>query len=72
MTDEHRGDALGIEGHPIVETPYLDALATSGTHFTAGYSATPSHGDTFAKYHAKEILEGEGVSSVAARLLAVL
>lgn len=41
MTDEHRGDALGIEGHPIVETPYLDALATSGTHFTAGYSATP-------------------------------
>lgn len=38
----------------------------------AGYSATPSHGDTFAKYHAKEILKGEGVSSVAARLLAVL
>ena len=41
MTDEHRGDALGIDGHPIVETPYLDALAASGTHFTSGYSATP-------------------------------
>jgi len=41
MTDEHRGDALGIEGHPIVETPYLDAIAASGTHFTSGYSATP-------------------------------
>ena len=41
MTDEHRGDALGIEGHLIVETPYLDSIAASGTHFTAGYSATP-------------------------------
>ena len=38
----------------------------------AGYSATPSHGDTFAKYHAKEILKGEGVRSVTDRLLAVL
>ena len=41
MTDEHRGDALGIDGHPIVETPYLDAIAASGSHFTSGYSATP-------------------------------
>ena len=41
MTDEHRGDALGIEGHPVVETPYLDSIASSGTHFTSAYSATP-------------------------------
>lgn len=35
----------------------------------AGQSATPAHGDAFAKDAAKEILEGEGVSGVAARLL---
>jgi hydroxymethylpyrimidine pyrophosphatase-like HAD family hydrolase len=38
----------------------------------AGYSGTPAHGDAFAKDSAKEILEGEGVSGVVARLLAVL
>jgi Cof subfamily protein (haloacid dehalogenase superfamily) len=38
----------------------------------AGQSATPAHGDTFAKDSAKEILEGEGVSGVVARLWAVL
>ncbi len=34
----------------------------------AGQSATPAHGDAFAKDVAKEILEGEGVSGVVARL----
>lgn len=37
----------------------------------AGHSATPAHGDSFAKDSAKEILEGGGVSGVAARLLAL-
>ena len=41
MTDEHRGDALGIEGHPVVETPYLDSIGASGFHFTNAYSASP-------------------------------
>jgi Cof subfamily protein (haloacid dehalogenase superfamily) len=38
----------------------------------AGHSATPAHGDAFAKDSAKEILEGEGVSGVVSRLLEVL
>lgn len=38
----------------------------------AGHSATPAHGDAFAKDAAKEILKGEGVSGVVSRLLAVL
>ena len=37
----------------------------------AGHSATPSHGDVFAKDSAKEILEIEGVGGVAARLMAL-
>lgn len=38
----------------------------------AGQSATPAHGDAFAKDSAKEILEGDGVSGVVARLRALL
>lgn len=34
----------------------------------AGSSATPAHGDAFARDSAKEVLEGDGVSGVIARL----
>ena len=30
MTDQMRGDCLGIAGHPDVKTPYLDSLADMG------------------------------------------
>lgn len=40
-TDQHRGDALGIEGHPVLQTPYLDHLAVSGVRFTRAYSECP-------------------------------
>ena len=33
LTDDHRFDALGFLGHPIAETPHLDALARHGVHF---------------------------------------
>lgn len=42
MTDEQRGDCLGIAGHPDVKTPYLDSLASHGTLFTNAYSACPT------------------------------
>ncbi len=32
LTDDHRADALGFLGHPIVETPHLDRLARGGVH----------------------------------------
>jgi len=41
MTDEHRGDALGIEGHPVLQTPYLDSIGGGGFHFRRAYSASP-------------------------------
>lgn len=41
MTDQQRGDCLGVEGHPVLRTPRLDALAESGTRFTSAYSACP-------------------------------
>lgn len=41
MADEHRRDALGCAGHPVVETPHLDALARSGTRFANAYCNSP-------------------------------
>ncbi|HVF11249.1 MAG TPA: arylsulfatase [Abditibacteriaceae bacterium] len=42
LTDQQRGDCLGIEGHPVLQTPNLDWLARSGTWFRRGYSECPS------------------------------
>lgn len=41
VTDQQRGDALGIEGHPVLQTPYLDELAAAGARFTRAYTACP-------------------------------
>ena len=32
LTDDHRYDAMGFMGHPVAETPHLDALARNGVH----------------------------------------
>lgn len=40
--DQMRGDCLSALGHPVVETPNLDALAHRGVLFRNAYSATPS------------------------------
>lgn len=42
MSDQHRGDCLGSEGHPSVLTPNLDGLGESGTRFARAYSTCPS------------------------------
>lgn len=42
MTDQMRGDCMGIAGHPDVKTPYLDTLASKGVLFSNAYTACPS------------------------------
>lgn len=42
MTDQMRGDCMGIAGHKSVKTPYLDTLAANGNYFKNAYSACPS------------------------------
>ncbi|MCC6589972.1 MAG: arylsulfatase [Bryobacterales bacterium] len=42
MADQHRGDCLGVDGHPVVKTPNLDRIAKEGVRFTGAYSSTPS------------------------------
>lgn len=41
QSDQHRRDCLGVNGHPQVRTPYLDALAASGVNTTHAFCPTP-------------------------------
>lgn len=41
MTDEHRPDAAGFAGHPLVRTPRLDALAEDAVVFRHAYTPSP-------------------------------
>jgi arylsulfatase A-like enzyme len=40
LTDDHRWDALGVMGNPILQTPNLDKLARAGTYFRHAYVTT--------------------------------
>lgn len=42
MTDQHRADALGCMGNPIIITPEIDKIAEEGVTFINGYSSVPS------------------------------
>lgn len=41
ISDEHRKDAMGCMGHPIVQTPHLDSLAARGSLFNNAYTPSP-------------------------------
>ncbi len=41
MSDEHNPKIMGCAGNTIVQTPHLDALARSGTRFSAAYTTCP-------------------------------
>ena len=41
MSDEHSPHAIGCEGNSIVQTPFLDRLAQSGSYFENAYCQVP-------------------------------
>ncbi|MCB9880680.1 MAG: sulfatase [Planctomycetes bacterium] len=41
LSDDQRHDQLSCAGHPIVETPHLDALAARGMRFRRAFVTTP-------------------------------
>ena len=41
-SDQQRGDCLGVQGHPVLQTANLDHLAQMGTRFARGYAECPS------------------------------
>ena len=66
---EVAGD-LGIEQSQVLAIG--DGINDVSMLAWAGQSATPSHGDAFAKDAAKEILEDKGVTGVVSRLARLL
>ena len=40
LTDDHRYDAMGFAGHPFLETPHMDALASNGVHLKNAFVTT--------------------------------
>lgn len=40
-SDQHRYDCLGVNGHPVVQTPHLDQLAAEGSNFTHAFCPIP-------------------------------
>lgn len=40
-SDQHRYDCLGCHGHPVVQTPHLDRLATQGVSFSHAFTPNP-------------------------------
>jgi choline-sulfatase len=41
FADQHRHDALGCAGHPVVRTPNLDRLASEGVRFSRAWCQSP-------------------------------
>jgi arylsulfatase A-like enzyme len=41
LTDDQRWDALGFAGNPIIHTPHIDGLASSGIYFRNAFVTTP-------------------------------
>ncbi len=41
MGEQHRADAMGCAGHPVVKTPNLDRLAGEGVRFSRAYCQGP-------------------------------
>ncbi len=41
VTDQHRADYLGCMGHPVLQTPNIDAMAAKGTVWDRFYVASP-------------------------------
>ena len=40
LTDDHRYDAMSFMGHPIAETPHMDAMAAGGVHLKNAFVTT--------------------------------
>ena len=41
LTDQQRADCLGCAGHPLLQTPHMDALAATGVRFANCFTTSP-------------------------------
>jgi arylsulfatase A-like enzyme len=60
MVDEWRYDTLSVAGHPVVQTPAIDALAARGTRFTEAYCASPLCGPSRVSFMTGQYVSRHG------------
>jgi arylsulfatase A-like enzyme len=41
MTEQHRGDCIGSDGHPMLLTPNIDEIGGKGVRFSGAYTSCP-------------------------------
>ena len=58
VVDDQRWDEFGAAGHPFLETPNIDRLASEGATFTSAYAVTP-----LCSPNRASILTGQYISS---------
>ncbi len=67
--DTLRGDRLGVNGHPFVRTPNIDALAKEGINFRRAYTnittTTPSHATLFTSLYPHDHKAYDNVSKIS-------
>jgi len=62
MSDQHRADAIGAAGHPVVQTPALDRLAREGVRFNRAYCQGPLCMPARASFLTERYVRDHGVS----------
>ena len=65
LTDDHRADALGVAGNPIIQTPQLDALARDGVRFRNAYVTSPICMISRASFLSGQYERGHGIHDFA-------
>jgi len=65
LTDDQRDNTFGAMGHPVIQTPHLDALMAESTRFRNAYAPTPVCAPSRISYLTgmPERLHGVGFSS---------
>ncbi|MGB1090512.1 MAG: sulfatase-like hydrolase/transferase [Oceanobacter sp.] len=62
MMDQLRWDCLSCYGHPVVETPNIDRLASKGVRFTNAYTQGSSCGNSRASYYTGRHVRSHGAT----------
>ncbi|MEE8303261.1 MAG: sulfatase-like hydrolase/transferase, partial [Candidatus Tectomicrobia bacterium] len=62
MCDQLRADYLSCNGHPTLETSYIDALAARGVNFTRAYCQSPVCGPSRMSFYTGRYMFNHGAS----------